>query len=373
MSASSCQQLLDLCLRGQPWSSELLDRAIGEDEGRALFATVVERLGDLFEPRLCDTYARLFSQVIARVCPDLISRTRRALSYGLPDSAQRVYVLSRITLGADVAVTSVLLDAAKRRYPSAEIVFVGPRKNYELFEADPRISHREVDYARGGSLRDRFRASAALWFDDGLVLDPDSRLTQLGLIRVCPDDRYRFFESRSFGGSANERLPDLAARWADDPAARPYVAPRPAGGPPFDVTVSLGVGENPAKRLDDDFEREFLRLLAVTGATILVDKGGSPAEHQRVERALTPDMRTHDGAFAPFAAEIARSRLFVGYDSAAGHVASACGVPLISIAKGFVSERMAASWRPIGTIVDGNAPNVLDQVRKALATYTFRR
>ena len=65
----------------------------------------------------------------------------------LPASADRVYVLSRITLGADVAVTSVLLDAAKRRYPSAEIFFVGPRKNYELFEADPRISHREVPYA----------------------------------------------------------------------------------------------------------------------------------------------------------------------------------------------------------------------------------
>ena len=108
-----------------------------------------------------------------------------------------------------------MLDAAKRRYPSSEIVFAGPRKNYELFEADPRISHREIAYARGGSLRDRLEATAALWFDvdnkDGLVLDPDSRLTQLGLIRVCPDDGYRLFESRSFGGDANERLPDLAA------------------------------------------------------------------------------------------------------------------------------------------------------------------
>ena len=52
-----------------------------------------------------------------------------------------IFVLSRVTLGADVAVTSVLLDAAKRRFPHAEIVFVGPRKNYELFAADPRIHH----------------------------------------------------------------------------------------------------------------------------------------------------------------------------------------------------------------------------------------
>ncbi|MBZ5633437.1 MAG: hypothetical protein LAO55_09960 [Acidobacteriia bacterium] len=370
--ASTCNELLDLCLRGESWSPELLDRAIAEDDGRALFTVVVERLGDLFEPDLCAVYARLFTDVIARVCPELIARTRR-ITGGLWPATNRVYVLSRITLGADVAVTSVLLDAAKRRYPSAEIVFAGPRKNYELFEADPRIVHRDVPYARGGSLRDRLQASAALWFDDGLVLDPDSRLTQLGLIRVCPDDRYRFFESRSFGGNGEARLPDLAGRWADDPEARPYVAPRAPEGAPVDITVSLGVGDNPAKRLGDDFERDLLRMLAATGASVLIDKGGSEAERDRVERALPAGMRTHDGPFAPFAAEIARSKLFVGYDSAAGHVASACGVPLISIAKGFVSERMAARWRPIGTVIDGNVPNVLDQVSKALATCTFRR
>ncbi len=380
MSASSCNELLDLCLRGQPWSPELLDLAIGEDDGRALMSIVVERLGDLFEPHLCDVYAHLFSEVIAHVCPELIPRTRRITNVSDWPATERVYVLSRITLGADVAVTSVLLHAAKRRYPSAEIVFAGPRKNFELFEADPRIVHREIAYARGGSLRDRLQASAALWFDahdnDVLVIDPDSRLTQLGLIRVCPDDRYRFFESRSFGGDGSDRLPDLAARWADDPEARPYVAPRAAEGPAADITVSLGVGENAAKRLDDDFERQLLQLLAETGASVLVDKGGSAAERERVERALRPlvqtGMRTHEGAFAPFAAEITRSKLFVGYDSAAGHVASACGVPLIGIAKGFVSERMAARWRPQGTVIDGDAPDVLDRVRHAI-TYTFRR
>jgi ADP-heptose:LPS heptosyltransferase len=153
----------------------------------------------------------------------------------------------------------------------------------------------------------------------------------------------------------------------------PYAAPRPATGPAADITVSLGVGENPAKSLTDDFERELLQMLAATGGSVLIDKGGSPEERSRVERAMLPGMLAHDGAFAPFAAQIDRSKLFVGYDSAAGHVASACGVPLISIAKGFVSERMAARWRPIGIVIDGNAPDVLDQVRNALATCTFRR
>src|SRR5678816_4825985 len=149
-----------------------------------------------------------------------------------------------------------------------------------------------------------------------------------------------------------------------------YIAVLAAEGPGADITVSLGVGENSIKRLSADFERELLGMLAATGGSILIDKGGSPEERDRVERAILPGMRTHDGAFAPFAAHVARSKLFVGYDSAAGHVASACGVPLISIARGFASERMAARWRPIGTVIDGNAPDVLHQVRRELATYT---
>ena len=47
--------------------------------------------------------------------------------------------------------------------------------------------------------------------------------------------------------------------------ARPYIAPREATAPPADITVSLGVGENPAKRIDEEFERELMRLLAETG------------------------------------------------------------------------------------------------------------
>ena len=371
--ASTCSELLELCLRGETWSPELLDRAIAEDNGRALLSIVVERLADLFEPRLTNVYERLFRQVIERVTPELAPRLQSVRERAFPAATERVYVLSRITLGADVAVTSVLLDAAKRRYHSAEIVFVGPRKNYELFETDPRVRHREISYARGGTLAERLRASASLWFDAGIVIDSDSRLTQLGLISVCDPERYFFFNSRSYGAEGDGRLPDLAAQWADDPKTQPYIAPSKSTGTPADITVSLGVGENPAKRLTDDFERELLQMLAATGASILIDKGGSSEERSRVERAMLPGMVAHDGAFSPFAALIARSKLFVGYDSAAGHVASACRVPLISIAKGFASPRMAARWRPNGTVIDGDAPDVLDQVRRALTTYTFRR
>lgn len=367
MGSTSSSELLATCLRGDVWPSALLDRAIEEDEGRALLSTVVERLGDLFESRLVETYERLFSEVIVRVAPVLRERLQKPCTAIAPKTADRVYVLSRVTLGADVAVTSVMLDAAKRCYSDAEIVFVGPRKSYEMFEANHQISHIDAPYARGGSLRERLQASATLWFDDGIVIDPDSRLTQLGLISVCDPSRYFFFPSRAIEGSG--RLPELAQRWVRSVfsvEARPYVAPRVApGGDRTDVTVSLGVGENPAKRLGDEFEGELMKMLA--GFDVLVDKGGSAEERARVERAVQAGMRTHHGSFASFAAEIATSKLYVGYDSAGAHVASACGVPVVSIFAGAVSDRFFERWRPLGTVIRGEDPDVLPRLAAAIA------
>lgn len=378
-----CRQLLDHCLRGEAWPAELLDRAIEEDDGRALLSIVVERLGDLFEPRLCQVYRRLFAEVIERVAPELRERIRGPeIAHRAPIASQlqtkRVYVLSRVTLGADVAVTSVLMDAAKRRFPDAEIIFVGPRKSYEMFEADPRIDHSDAPYARTGSLAERLRASAELWIDDGIVIDPDSRLTQLGLISVGPVDRYFHFESRAFGGETQERLPALASHWAREMLgvenARAFVAPLPAEGEPADITMSLGVGENPAKRIGGDFEIDLLGILSASGKSILIDKGGSDEERDRVERLVDQsrisNVQTHDGSFAHFAAEIARSKLYAGYDSAGGHVASACGVPVISVFAGAVSDRFAARWSPTGTVIradNSTHRDVINEVRHATA------
>ena len=73
---------------------------------------------------------------------------------------------------------------------------------------------------------------------DAVVIDSDSRLTQLGLLPICAEDRYHLFESRSYGGASASPLPELAAAWAVEtfggPPARPYVAlraRRPAAAP----------------------------------------------------------------------------------------------------------------------------------------------
>ncbi|HLH17821.1 MAG TPA: glycosyltransferase family 9 protein [Bryobacteraceae bacterium] len=391
MRSTSCsdiaQEVLDACLAGDP-PKELPRALLEETCGNALFRILVEGLADRFEPALCDAYAGLFAQAVAHILPEehpaeLVARYRRIRRVRpVAGRPQRVVVLSRVTLGADVAVTSVLLDAARRRFPNAELVFAGPQKNYDLFAAERDLVHALVDYPRG-PLRERLavreRLSSLLADRDTVVLDPDSRLTQLGLLPVGHEDRYHLFESRSYGAASGCPLPELAADWAAATlgvdGAKPYVAlARRSDTGPY-VAVNLGVGENPAKRLPDPFEEKLLAMLAGCGLPIVVDKGGSAEEAARVERAAERSgapVAFWEGSFAGFASIIAASRLYVGYDSAGQHVAAASGVPLISIFAGFPAPRMFERWRPAGPlcqVIRVDRPDVeetLERVREAL-------
>lgn len=372
-------ELLNHCLRGSQWPRDVLraltEEALDEDERmaapatRALFGILVERLADLFEPALCDIYAALFSTVIEHAlpelrAPDLIARYRqvRAVRPVTSEPAD-VFVLSRVTLGADVAITSIVLDAARRRFPHARLWFVGPKKAWELFECSPHVRHLPMAYGRRGLLAGRLgiypELRDALSQPSSLVLDPDSRLTQLGLLPVCPPENHHLFESRSYGGDSSATLPELTRRWVGETLgiddAQPWLHPKFQ----YDftgqrlTTVSLGVGENPAKRIEDPFEPELLQLLAGRGGLVMVDAGAPGSEEeQRVQRAIEATglaadrIGLHQGSFASFAAMIAASGLYTGYDSAGQHVAAALGIPLITVFAGYASDRMFARWRP---------------------------
>jgi ADP-heptose:LPS heptosyltransferase len=213
------------------------------------------------------------------------------------------------------------------------------------------------------------------------MIDPDSRLTQLGLLPVGDEENYYFFESRAYGGDGDAPLGTLARRWASETFgvedACAYIAPLPRPEiAPAGIAVSLGVGENPAKRVNDPFEAELLARLAATGLPLLVDRGAGGEEAARVDRALryagvSAAARTWNGAFAPFAGMITSSRLFVGYDSAGGHVAAACGTPLVSVFAGFPSVRMFDRWRPSGggsiRVVKVDAPEPAKVLAETLA------
>src|SRR5215831_15342279 len=121
------------------------DSTIARDATRAIFASLVEPLADSFEPSSVTLYNQAFAQMIeacrtasgAGELDGELSRfgltgegdiTRRAESLRrvrpfarLNTDIQRVLVLSRVTLGADVAISSIIIDRIKTAFPHSEV------------------------------------------------------------------------------------------------------------------------------------------------------------------------------------------------------------------------------------------------------------
>jgi ADP-heptose:LPS heptosyltransferase len=327
-------------------------RAFGEERPAAFFRDVVEALADSFEPANVGVYERLMSAW---------GLSPVATATDVPAQVDLVYVLSRVTLGADIKITTLILDAMKRRFPNARIVFVANRKSAELFEADKRVEHFEAQYPRTGPVSARIafgnELRARLEGARRIVVDPDSRMTQLGLVRVCESENYFHFPSRSYHGFDN--LTDLTNRWLRETfgvTGTAIVAPQTlaVGGERPRVAVSLGVGENESKRIGGDFEANLLRKLGATHRTIWVDRGAGGEEARRATAAAEASggsdrVRFWEGSFAGFVSVIMQSDSYVGYDSAGQHAAAVAGVPLIAIFKGVPSELFRNRWAPHGT------------------------
>ncbi|MFN0106773.1 MAG: glycosyltransferase family 9 protein [Bryobacteraceae bacterium] len=329
-----------------------------------LFGSIIEPLADSFEPSMIPVYVDVFSRLMERAVPGFSASALASRYADLRVSRpafepRRVVVLSRVTLGADVAITSTFLAGALARWPSASVVFAGSSKNFELFSGDSRVSLLEVRYGRFATLSKRIQAGRALGplVSDAstLVIDTDSRLSQLGLLPLADVERTLFFESRGVG-SFGDSLVGLSRRFVLETLgvdAAPWIKPpSPEWVPAADVAVSFGVGENAAKRVSDSFEFELVQGLLDRGLSVLLDSGApgtfEAARAALLEASCRGALILWQGSFAPFAAAIGRSRLYVGYDSAGQHVAAACGVPRITIFNGHSGDRFVARWQPEG-------------------------
>lgn len=330
----------------------------------ALFPMLVERLNDSFDPAACRLYDQLFAQVIdyCRRLPggtrldegltqfglltesDILSRKSclPTPNSQLPTPA-KVLLLSRVTIGADVAVTSAIIAKLRQAMPESEFVILGSRKLRELYGGDARIRIHEIAYERGGSLLSRLTSwldvlaavneqRRGFGKDDVWVIDPDSRLTQLGLLPLVKDDyNYFFFESRSYqvrssafrrqisdenellkedrlpeGGTTNT-LAEIAAHWSGELICNhepsfPFVA-LPAEHQNFGLAianqirspqspirnlaaVSFGVGGNQSKRVSDEFEQQLIEHL-LTRSKVILDKGATQEEREQINRIVT--------------------------------------------------------------------------------------
>ncbi|MFN0110841.1 MAG: glycosyltransferase family 9 protein [Blastocatellia bacterium] len=393
---------------------------------KALFPGLVERLNDSFDPQSCQLYDELFVQVIefCRRLPEGRRLDEGLKQFGLvtesdllirksairnPQSAipKKVLLLSRVTIGADVAVTSAIIAGLRQAFLNVEFVILGSRKLRELYGGDSRIRIHEIAYERGGSLIARLTS----WVDvvaavskerDGFqkdevwVIDPDSRLTQLGLLPLVENDHnYFFFESRSYQPESGQSIGQLAVNWSGEligshEPVYPFVAlpkdhlqfgqsvraaiQHPASNIQHLVAVSFGVGGNNSKRVSDEFEQQLIEHL-LTDSKIILDKGASAEEREQINRIVAivraagktvvefseankadlpikalrqADVVTWDGSIGAFAGLIAASDKYVGYDSAGQHIAAALGVATMTLFVNSNSATFAERWRPFG-------------------------
>jgi ADP-heptose:LPS heptosyltransferase len=342
------------------------DPGVAESATRALFSSLIERLADSFEPEGVSLYNRVFSQLTqiwrsdarARLLDSelnnlgLISeehmvaraeRLRRVSRVDAPrdwaEKLQCVLVLSRVTLGADVAITSVILEKIKRLFPAAEIVLLGGSKSVELFGGDPRLRLKEIGYRRGGTAPERLLAWIELLdcvrsITDGLkrgeylLVDPDTRLTQLGLLPLtetkdCLEPQlhsgsgfedfplaqrkpeYIFFPSREYGSGTSLSLAELTCAWLDEvfgesaptypnvsltqtdiASARKLASALRGGDARRIVAINFGIGENHLKRVGGDFEASIVAHLIQRGCAVVFDKGAGDEEARRAEAVL---------------------------------------------------------------------------------------
>jgi ADP-heptose:LPS heptosyltransferase len=361
----SCSEALAAIRRGEKLPAETV-RRLGEEQPSEFFRIIVESLADSFDPAEAAAYTEIMRAWIPqapRVEPPP------------PDRVAIVYVLSRVTLGADIKITSTILDAMKKRYPRARIVFVANRKSWELFANDARIEHLNVEYPRSGSVGGRIDFAHQLRRDlegsDRIVIDPDSRMTQLGLVPVCEPERYFHFSSRTLPGqtspgqtlpgqtsNGNENLTAITNAWLQKQfgtSGEAFMAPEQIhieGGLPS-AAISLGVGENAAKRIGGEFEARVIRRLGEKFRVIQVDRGAGGEEAGRVIDAVTASgcydrVRFWEGSFAGFASIISQCDFYAGYDSAGQHAAAAARVSLVAFFKGAPSERFRQRWSPAG-------------------------
>jgi ADP-heptose:LPS heptosyltransferase len=353
--------VLEAARRGEILPEPLV-RALGEECPAQFFRIVIESLADSFDPAQAVAYKELMRAWVVE--PQHVEPS-------ISERVDTVYVLSRVTLGADIKITSVILDAMKRRFPNAAIVLVGGRKSAELFAADKRVTHLEAQYPRTGpvSLRLEFADDLRrkLRGSHHIVIDPDSRMTQLGLVPVCEPLHAFHFPSRTAHSAAN--LTTLTERWVQETfheSGQAYVKPhrvRIDGERPR-AAVSLGVGENDTKRVGGDFEVQMIRTLGERFRTVWIDRGVGGDEAVRVTAAVRASgaadrVRFCEGSFADFVSVITQCDFYAGYDSAGQHAAAASGVPLISIFAGAPSERFRERWAPFGPgpihIIDATA------------------
>ncbi len=394
----------------------------------ALFGMIIEGLCDDFEELQTETYNHVMSDIISfcrklpkgkfldenlnkfdlRSDKDILHRIenirKTSSSYKKLDAIPKnIIILSRVTIGADVAITSVIVQKMKIIFPDSDIVVVGNNKLHDIFGADKDVEVAVMTYTRRGGLVERLSSWHAvldiinetmkdLNEEDILLIDPDSRLSQLGVLPMITDSQYRFFNSRGDSSYPKKMsISELTNYWLDkvlgeNPFCYPKIltnqkdAEKSANlaknlrnnGCENIISINFGVGGNSRKMLTSQFEiKLILSLLREPNTVILLDKGFGDEELSRSNQILNTvkkesfkvvDTQFNDinnidmssgligiaSGIGEAATLIQQSNEFIGYDSACQHIAAALGIITYTIFAGSNNPRFVKRWNATG-------------------------
>ncbi|MFM1897683.1 MAG: hypothetical protein RLZZ385_2757 [Pseudomonadota bacterium] len=402
-------------------------QAGNEPASQALFGIVIERLTDEFEEPRCEDYNRVICRIIDYLLrlPQARGLTNHLRRFGLTEANQllerldaltgsatlpldsamnpkRIVLMSRLSIRADVAITSVICQRVMRRWPEAEIVVLGQGKLRQVMApGSSGLRVRDVHFPRQGTLLERCQAwqrvldvvdaeVAGLAGNEYLILDSGSSLTELGALPVSAAANYRYFSvGAAVADTASLTLVQLANRWLDvilgsDTPCHPKVwLEQPVlllANRYYQnhikrkrlVTVSLSVNGVSRRSLPLDFEtRLVLALLREPGTQVILDMGLAEATRERSDHILGAAHRagfdviqegfesidTIEPGFkllglqcniGEIAALIERSDEFIGYDSACLLIAAALGVRTHAIVTGTNNVNYVRRWRASG-------------------------
>lgn len=322
----------------------------------------------------------------------------RALSLSQRKAVKKAFILSRISVGADIAITSLIIARTKKALVNAEIFLVGPDHLQTLFHDDD-LHYLVLPYNREGSFVDKMEmwprlfnliseASKDLAPDEILLLDPDTRLTQLGLLPLTYPSSTHYLCTRE-DRSKKQSLRKITHNWLnhvfpDTPPSSAYFkikSPKLAHcqkfttnfkPSTFKVLINFGVANDHNKRLPDPFEEELLASLLEQRDTLIILDSGKGKEEETLAKRLMAKMAKRGyntieiiekdltEANIPFqhglirftgridlmAGLIINSDLFIGYDSCGQHVATATETPSIICFTGAPNKRFLQRWQP---------------------------
>lgn len=430
------------------------DDKISDFASKALFGIIIESLCDDFEDMQTETYNLVMTNIISYLRNNekgqILDKMLKAFdihsSFDLLDrietvrfknnktrvypSFKKIFILSRITIGADIAITSVIIQRMMKLFPNAEIVIAGTDKLKSIFGGNKKIKIREIKYSRRGNIFDKFGSWLQLIkiieeekhnysSDDFLIIDPDSRLSQLGLLPLSKLNNYYYFNSREYVPlKGNISMPVITNKWIDKvfgindfsypnvwlkdddiKNVENFIKPLKNSNLKL-IAINFGVGGNYRKKVPDYFEEKLLlKILQTPNTLIILDKGFGDEEltnsnnlilkiseqgfftnHASLKKPIKDNISSGiigiECSIGEMGAIITLCDKFIGYDSACQHLSSAIGTKTLTIFAGSNNSRFVRRWTAFGkgkcelihvdTLTDSNNLNIDEIVERVL-------